>query len=272
MWRFFKPVAIKAAQTLLRAGSEAIKEGATVEDVIKSTVQPTVGAVLGATVDQVASKLIEMRETHDAAPQPNSPIVLPEIVLAGSGRKCRRRLYIRRLPNVSSIPLTSIQLFIIFEMATMGSDVTEEITSEVDVFCSIMQQNIIENKFNHEYAPLATIQHGAPIEFMVKGSNDLYLDLNNSRLHVLAKIINADGMSIGANTAGPINLPLHSISRDFRGVERSKCERHERALSVSRLIGDSAELQKDDPILSSPVQGLDERQFRKHGCHRSRRG
>ena len=35
MWRFFKPVAIKAAQTLLRAGSEAIKEGATVEDVIK---------------------------------------------------------------------------------------------------------------------------------------------------------------------------------------------------------------------------------------------
>ena len=38
MSRFFKPVAIKAAQTLLRAGSVAIKEGATVNDVIKSTV------------------------------------------------------------------------------------------------------------------------------------------------------------------------------------------------------------------------------------------
>ena len=58
MWRFFKPVAIKAAKILLRADSEPIKEGATVKDVIKSSVQPTVGAVLGATVDQVASKLI----------------------------------------------------------------------------------------------------------------------------------------------------------------------------------------------------------------------
>ena len=94
MWRFFKPVAIKATQTLLRAGSEAIKESATVKDVIKSTVQPTVGAVLGATVDQVASKLIEMRDKHDAALPANPPIVLPEMVQAGSGRKrCRAPLY-----------------------------------------------------------------------------------------------------------------------------------------------------------------------------------
>ena len=90
MWRFFKPVAIKAAQTLLRAGSEAIKEGATVKDVIKSTVQPTVGAVLGATVHQVASKLIEMRDKHDAAPLPNLLIVVPEMVQAGSGKKRHR--------------------------------------------------------------------------------------------------------------------------------------------------------------------------------------
>ena len=48
-------------------------------------------------------------------------------------------------------------------MATMGGDVTEEITSKVDLFGSIMQQNIIENEFNREYAPLATIQRGAPI-------------------------------------------------------------------------------------------------------------
>ena len=100
-------------------------------------------------------------------------------------------------------------------MATMGGDVTEEITSEVDLFGSILQQNIIENVFNRKYAPLATIQHGAPIECMVKGSNDLYLDLNNSRLHVLAKITNADGSNIGANTAGPINLPLHSMFREI---------------------------------------------------------
>ena len=80
---------LKSAQSLLRAGSEVIKEGATVNDVIKSTVQPTVGAMLGATVDQVASKLIEMRDKHDTALPPNLPIVVPEMVQAGSGRKRR---------------------------------------------------------------------------------------------------------------------------------------------------------------------------------------
>ena len=90
MGRFLKPVAIKGAQTLLKAGSEAIKDGATVKDVIKSTLKPTVGAVLGATFEQVASKLIEMRDNHDSAPPPNPPIVVPAIVQAGSGRKRRR--------------------------------------------------------------------------------------------------------------------------------------------------------------------------------------
>ena len=43
--QFLKPVAIKGDQTYLKAGSEAIKTGATVKDVIKSTLKPTVGAV-----------------------------------------------------------------------------------------------------------------------------------------------------------------------------------------------------------------------------------
>ena len=54
-------------------------------------------------------------------------------------------------------------------MTTIGNDVTEEITSEVDLFGSIMQQNVIENEFNREYVTLATIQRGAAIEFRVTG-------------------------------------------------------------------------------------------------------
>ena len=53
------------------------------------------------------------------------------------------------------------------------------------------------------------------IEFTVKGANDLYLDLNNSLLHVLAKIIKADGTNIDANTAAPINLTLQSMFREI---------------------------------------------------------
>ena len=56
IWRFFRPVAIKGAQTLLKAGSEAIKDGATVKEVLSSTLKPTIGAVLGATAEQVENR------------------------------------------------------------------------------------------------------------------------------------------------------------------------------------------------------------------------
>ena len=103
-------------------------------------------------------------------------------------------------------------------MATIGFDVTEEITSEVDLFGLVIEQNVIENEFNREYGSLETIQPGAAIEFKVTGSNDLYLDLNKLHLHVLAKIIKADGTNIDANTAAPINLTLHSVFLEI-GVE-----------------------------------------------------
>ena len=59
-------------------------------------------------------------------------------------------------------------------MVTIEGDVTEQITSEVDIFGSIMQQNVIDNEFNHEYDPLATIKPGMAIQFTVKSANDLY--------------------------------------------------------------------------------------------------
>ena len=55
-----------------------------------------------------------------------------------------------------------------------------------------MQQNVIEHEFNREDAPQATIQPGMPIKLIVKNAYDLCLDLNNSRLHVIAKITKAN--------------------------------------------------------------------------------
>ena len=119
MTQFLKMVAMKDIQTLLKAGSKAIKEGVTVKDVIKSTLKPTVGAVLGATVDQVASKLIEMRNNQNDAPLPNPPIMLPELNQAGLVKSGAVKLYIRRNPKKANIHLNSGQLFIIFKMATI---------------------------------------------------------------------------------------------------------------------------------------------------------
>ena len=66
------------------------QKSATVKDVTQSTLTQRWSVVLGATVDQVASKLIHMRDNHDYAPPPNPPIVVPEMLSAGSGGKRRR--------------------------------------------------------------------------------------------------------------------------------------------------------------------------------------
>ena len=120
-------------------------------------------------------------------------------------------------------------------MATIRNDVTEEITTDVDLFGSIVQLNVIEIEFDREYAPLATIQQGLPIEFTVKGASNLCLDLANSHSHVLSKITKADGIPIDPSTAAPINLMLHSMCRE--GVERSKHWRHEPALPIPLQLG-----------------------------------
>ena len=79
-----------------------------------------------------------------------------------------------------------------------------------------MQQNVIENEFTREYAPLAKIQPGMAIEFKNKIANDLYLDLNNSRLHVITKITKTDGTTIDTNSAAQINFTLHSMFREIK--------------------------------------------------------
>ena len=43
--QFLKPVAMKGVRTILKAGTEASKEVATVKDVIRLTLKPTVSAV-----------------------------------------------------------------------------------------------------------------------------------------------------------------------------------------------------------------------------------
>ena len=47
----------------LKIGSEAIKEGATVKDVIKSMVKSMVGAIFGVTVDQIVFKYMKWKIT-----------------------------------------------------------------------------------------------------------------------------------------------------------------------------------------------------------------
>lgn len=92
----------------------------------------------------------------------------------------------------------------------------DHITSEVDLFSPPLHTHCVLNAGDREYLPVASHQHGAPIEFMVKGADGQYLDLNNSRLVIRAKITKADGANIADDTAGPVNLPLHSMFREIQ--------------------------------------------------------
>ena len=98
---FLKLVAMKDIYIVCIAGFESIKESATVKDVINSTLKPTVGAVLGATVDQVASKIIEMRNNQNDANPPNPAIMLAELNQAGSGLKRRSQTLYKKKPKQS---------------------------------------------------------------------------------------------------------------------------------------------------------------------------
>jgi hypothetical protein len=82
VYRFFRPIAIKGVQTLLKAGGEAMKDGVTAKQAFKSSLKPALGAVLSATADQVASRFLEDKPA--AAPPPGPPTAHPEAVLVGT--------------------------------------------------------------------------------------------------------------------------------------------------------------------------------------------
>lgn len=81
IWRFFRPVAMSGARTLLKAGSEAIKDGATVKDVLQATLKPTLGSVLTASAEEVARRLNNRPST---APPPVDPAMRTDNSLVGT--------------------------------------------------------------------------------------------------------------------------------------------------------------------------------------------
>ena len=95
-WRFFRPIAMNGARTLLKAGGEALKDGSSVQEVLSNTLKPTIGAVLASTAQQVTDKFLV--DKPKAAPGPAPSIGLPPGTLVeplppqtGSGK--RRMVY-----------------------------------------------------------------------------------------------------------------------------------------------------------------------------------
>ena len=98
----------------------------------------------------------------------------------------------------------------------MADNIVENIPDDVDLFAPMLQQSIITDEFDQKYLPVNPIQRNAPIEFSIKSADNIYLDLDQSRVIVAVKITKAIGTDMDANVqAAPVNLMLHIMFREI---------------------------------------------------------
>ena len=76
----------------------------------------------------------------------------------------------------------------------------------LNLFSLTMKQYLNVYKFNRKYTTLALFELGTAIELTVKIALNLYIDLNNSRIYVLAERIKTDKLNIDAFTTAIIYL------------------------------------------------------------------
>jgi hypothetical protein len=86
------------------------------------------------------------------------------------------------------------------------------VKTELDLFTLPPTQTAIENGMWIEHQPLSTLSDNAPIEFLVTGSSDDYIDVAHTYIYLKAKIVNNNGTNLAddANVAATNNW-LHSI-------------------------------------------------------------
>jgi len=84
--------------------------------------------------------------------------------------------------------------------------------SELNIFSIPPTQTSVESRGWVEYNHISSLFDGTPIEFVVGGSGQDYVDLANTQLYVRAQILRTDNTPINnANHVGPVNLWLHSL-------------------------------------------------------------
>ena len=84
--------------------------------------------------------------------------------------------------------------------------------SELDIFSLPPTQTAVEQGQWVEYNPVYTYSSSAPLEFIVTGSGDEYIDLQNTLLEIVGCVKESDGTPSTANTAAaPINNTIHSL-------------------------------------------------------------
>ena len=98
-------------------------------------------------------------------------------------------------------------------MALVHPKSCESVHTGLDLFSVPPTQTAVRDGQWVEYHPLATLAPNAPIEFIVSGATADYIDMNNSYLHVKAKVTKNDGSApLAADVEfAPVNYWMHSL-------------------------------------------------------------
>lgn len=98
-------------------------------------------------------------------------------------------------------------------MALLHNLSSECSKTELDLFALPPTQTSIESGQWVQYKPLSSITDDSPIEFVVPGHGDEYIDLSQTIYSVTVKIVKPDGTNLDAqcDKVGPINNFLHSM-------------------------------------------------------------
>src|SRR5258705_4472846 len=91
----------------------------------------------------------------------------------------------------------------------VSSDATK---AEIDLFSLPPTQTSIEHGSWVHFKPIATLSNAGPIEFVVPGAGDYYMDLAHTQLHLTVQILNNNGTNLAAGASvGPINNWMHNL-------------------------------------------------------------
>ena len=97
-------------------------------------------------------------------------------------------------------------------MAFVHRQSCEGVKSELDIFAVPPTQTSIEDGRWVEHQPFTSLDSGGPIEFVIPGTGDAYLDLANTYLLIRAKVVRGVGTELAADTTvAPVNNWLHSL-------------------------------------------------------------
>lgn len=91
-------------------------------------------------------------------------------------------------------------------MAYINSHKSPTVKTELDIFAVPPTQSSVESGAIQCYRPVSALTSTAPIEFIIPPSNEEYLDLSHTTLHVLVRLTGAPNQNMA-----PVNNFLHSM-------------------------------------------------------------